>query len=273
MLGGAAAWPRAARAQQTERIRRSGVLAAYAESDPEGQARVGAFNEALKALGWANEHNVRIDYRWPDTDIDRTRIFASELVALRPDVLLATNTTSARALRSATQTIPTVFVTLSDPVGTGIISNLANPEANITGFPNYEYSLVGKWMTLLRTVNPRVSHVALLYNPMAAAFAPNYFRAAEDAGRSTGIKLISASVQSELEIEHFIAQLASDSAGGLIALPDIFMNSRRALIVSLAARYRVPAIYYSRVFAVDGGLLSYVSMTSFGAARPMSIAF
>jgi putative ABC transport system substrate-binding protein len=257
LLGGAAlARPLNVRAQQPERVRRVGVLMGIAD-DAEGQARLRAFQEGLHDLGWIAGRNVRLDYRWGAGEIDRYISFSAELVGLAPDVILATNTPTTQALKKATATIPIVFVGLSDPVGSGIISNLAVPERNITGFTNYEYSLAGKWLGLLRDVAPRVRRVAIMFNPSTAPFGPTYFRSAEDAARSIGVKIIAAAVQSTAEIERAMSTLAEGADGGLIVLPDSFMTTHREQIIALAARHRVPTIYFAGYFVTNGGLMSY----------------
>ena len=196
LLGGAAAaWPLAARAQQDGRVRRVGVLMAYAEADPEAQARFQAFRQGLADLGWVEGRNLRIDVRWAGADVARQQSHARELVALAPEVILASSTTATQALRDATRTIPIVFVTLSDPVATGVVSNLARPEANVTGFMSFEYSLAGKWLSLLKDMAPRLARVALLFNPDTAPFAPFYVRAAQDAGERLALKITAAGVR------------------------------------------------------------------------------
>jgi putative ABC transport system substrate-binding protein len=257
LLGGAAAaWPLVARAQQPERVRRVGVLMGVA-NDAEGQARIRAFQEELQHLGWVQDRNIRLDYRWGAGEIDRYRAYSAELVALAPDVILATNTPTTQALKRETTTIPIVFVSLSDAVGSGVISNLAIPEGNVTGFTNYEYSLAGKWLGLLRDVAPRVARVAIMFNPSTAPFGPIYLRSAEDAARSFGGKITAADVQSAAEIERAIIALAEGADGGLIVLPDSFMTTHREQIIALVARHRVPTMYFARYFVIDGGLMSY----------------
>jgi putative ABC transport system substrate-binding protein len=203
------------------------------------------------------ERNIRFDFRWGAGDVERYRTYAAELVGLAPDLVLATNTPTTQALKKETSTIPIVFVSLSDPVGSGIISNLGRPEANVTGFTNYEYSLAGKWLGLLRDVAPRVTRAAIMFNPNTAPFGPIYVRSAEDAARSLGVRIIAAGVQSDPEIERAIGALAKGGDGGLIVLPDSFMTTHRELIIELASRHRVPAIYSAGFFPTAGGLMSY----------------
>jgi putative tryptophan/tyrosine transport system substrate-binding protein len=256
-LGSAAALPLTAHAQQTDRMRRVGVLAAYAEADPEGQARIRASFRGLTDLGWVEGRNVRFDVRWAGADVLQQRRYARELVALAPDVILVNGTTATQALRDATQTIPIVFVNIFDPVATGVVSNLARPEANLTGFTAFEGALGGKWLSLIKVIVPQLAHVAALFNPDTAPFAPFYLQAAQYATDRVSVKFAAAGVRSGAEIETAIAVLASGDAGGLMVLPDIFNVANSATIIELAARYRVPTIYYDRFFVADGGLISY----------------
>jgi putative ABC transport system substrate-binding protein len=256
-LGGAAAWPVVARAQQGERVRRVGVLAAYAEADPEGLTRFQASFRTLVDLGWAEGRNVRFDVRWAGADIARQRWYAHELVALGPDVILVNGTTATQALHDATQTIPIVFVNIFDPVATGIVSNLAKPEANLTGFTAFESSLSGKWLSVLKAVVPNLDQVAALFNPDTAPFAPLYLQAGQKAAESLAIKFAPAGLRSQTEIEPTFATLANGGATGLMILPDIFNVANSAIIIESAAHHKLPAIYYDRFFVKDGGLISY----------------
>jgi putative ABC transport system substrate-binding protein len=258
MLGGAAAaWPLTARAQQSERMRRVGVLISFPEMDQEAQARYQAFRGGLADLGWIEGRNLRLDVRWAGPDIERQRTHARELVALSRKVILTTSTTITQAARDATQSIPIVFVSLSDPVATGVIANQARPEANVTGFMNYEYSLAGKWLGLLKDAAPRLDRVALLFHrDVAAPYASYYLRAAQEAGEPRAIKAIAAGLRDVAEIEPAVAAIAGSDDGGLMVLPGIRDIST---IIALAAKYRVPAIYPNRLYTADGGLMSYGS--------------
>jgi putative tryptophan/tyrosine transport system substrate-binding protein len=256
-LGAAAACPVAARAQQGERVRRVGVLTANAEADPEGQARIQAFRQGLTDLGWVEGRNLRLDVHWAGADVARQQSHARDLVTLAPDVILATNTTTTQALRDATRTIPIVFVYVSDPVVTRVVTNLPRPEANITGFMTFEHSLAGKWLSLLKDMAPRLARFALLFNPDTASSAPLFVRTAHEAGERLKLKITAASVGDAAGIETAIAAMADSDDGGLLVVPDIFNTSNRATMIALAAKYRVPAIYFDRAFAVDGGLMSY----------------
>jgi putative tryptophan/tyrosine transport system substrate-binding protein len=256
-LGAAAAWPAVVRAQQGDRVRRVGVLAAYAETDPEGQARFQVSFRALADLGWVEGRSVRYDVRWAGTDLGQQRRYARELVTLAPDIILVNGTTATQALRDATQTIPIVFVNIFDPVATGIVSSLSAPEGNLTGFTAFEGSMSGKWLSLLKVVVPQLARVAALFNPDTAPFAPFYLQAGQAAAERVAVKFAAAGVRSEEEIETAIAALASGGVGGLMILPDISKVANSAFIVERAARYRAPAIYYDRFFVADGGLISY----------------
>jgi putative ABC transport system substrate-binding protein len=258
LLGGAAAaWPLAARAQQTDRMRRIGALMGWAPDDPDGQARVRAFLQGLSELGWTEGRNVLIDYRWAGLDPGHMQAFAAELVGLAPNVLLATATTSSQAFQQATRTIPIVFASLSDPIGSGLVSNLARPEGNLTGFTTFEYSLAGKWLGLLRETAPRITRAAIVFNPDSAPFAANYVKPAEEAAHTLGINLTAVAVRDAAEIERALVTIANEQAGGLIVVPDIFTVANRGLIAALAAKHRVPAIYPNSFFVTAGGLMSY----------------
>jgi putative tryptophan/tyrosine transport system substrate-binding protein len=256
ILSAAATWPVAARAQQ-ERMRRVGVLIPRPESDQRGQARLQEFRGGLADLGWIEGRNLRLDTHWAGPDAAQLQRHARELVASSPDVILTTSTTSTQAARDATRSIPIVFVTLSDPVATGVITNQARPEANVTGFMSYEYSLAGKWLSLLKDAAPRLGRVVLLFEPdIAAPYASYYLRAAQEAGEPLAVKTVAVGVRNATEIEHAIAAGAGADDGGLIVLPGI---RDMPTVIALAAKHRVPAIYSDRSYAVDGGLMSYGS--------------
>ena len=259
LLGGAAAaWPLAARAQQSERMRRIGVLMGYPESDSDAQANVAAFRESLQRLGWAEGRNVRIDTRWPiPADVESMQRLAKELVALQPDVILSQITPTTAALLQHTRTIPIVFATVSDPVGSGFVASLSRPGGHVTGFATLEGSLGGKWVELLKEIAPRVARVALLFNPATATFAEYYLVPAKAAAESLGVEAVVAPVHDRSELESIIATQARESNSGLIVMPDSFLRVHRAEVTSLAARYRLPAVYPFRQFAELGGLLSY----------------
>jgi putative ABC transport system substrate-binding protein len=257
LLGGAAAWPLTASAQQDTRMRRVGVLMGFAEADLDGQARFQAFRQGLADLGWVEGRNLRLDVRWSGLDVAHQRGDSRDLIMLVPDVILASSTPTTQALRDATRTIPIVFAALADPVSTGIVSNLARPEANITGFMSFEYSLAGKWLSLLKDMVPRLARVAVLFHPETAPYAPLFMRAAQDAGERLALKITAAGVADVPGIEAAIATMAGSDDGSLLVLPDGFNNQNRATTMALAAKYRVPAIYPDRHYAAEGGLISY----------------
>ena len=258
LVGGAAAWPLGARAQQPERVRRVGVLMPFVEADQEAQARLQAFRQGLADFGWVKGRNLRNDERWAGPDVVDQRSSARDLVATVPDVIVVNGTAATLALRDATRTIPIVFAAVSDPVVAGIVANLARPEGNVTGFMLFENSLAGKWLSLLKDVAPRLARVALLFNvDTAAAFAPFYVRAAQEAGERLGLKIVAVGVRDATAIEPAIAAMADSGDGGLLVLPDAFNVVNRSTTIALAAKHRVPAIYFTGAFAKDGGFISY----------------
>jgi putative tryptophan/tyrosine transport system substrate-binding protein len=257
-LGGAAAWPLAVRAQQDDRVRRLAVMmGGRNDTDPEGRAWFAAFRQAIQELGWVEGRNFRVDLRWVAGDVDRMRAIAKEFVDLKPDVMLAGSTPSVVALLQGTRTIPIVFVNLADPVGTGVVTSLARPGGNATGFAGYEYSLAGKWLEMLKEIAPAVTRVALPFNPETAPYAQYYVSFIEASAPAFGVTVNTASIRSISDIEAAIAAQAREPGGGLVVLPDSFTFSNRAPLMALAARHRLPAIYALRGQAVDGGLLSY----------------
>jgi putative tryptophan/tyrosine transport system substrate-binding protein len=256
LLGGAAAWPLAARAQQPAQVRRIGVLLPFAEDHPVGQARVAAFVQGLRQLGWTDGHNVRIDYRWSAGDSDNIRKFASELIALGPDVVMAFTSAAVTALRQATSTVPIVFAVVADPVGAGYVESLARPGGNVTGFAAQEYAVGGKWMELLKEIVPRLTRVAVLRDSAIAA-GPGQFGALQAVAPSFGVELRPIDLHDPSGIEHGIAAFAKGPNNGLIVTGSPSATLHRNLIITLAARHKLPAIYYERSFADAGGLISY----------------
>jgi len=259
LLGGAAAaaWPIAARAQRADRVRRIGVLMAATANDPEYQARMGAFEQGLALLGWTDGQNVRIDTRWATTNADDIRRHAAELAALAPDVILAaTGTTTVVPLLQATHIVPIVFVIVIDPVGAGFVASLARPGGNATGFLMFEYGLSGKWLELLKQIAPGVTRVAVLRDPGIAS-GIGQFGAIQSAAPSLGLEAIPVNVRDVGEIERDIAAFARSSNGGLIVTASPQASRYRDLIVTLAARHRLPAVYPWRYYVGSGGLLSY----------------
>jgi putative ABC transport system substrate-binding protein len=261
LLGGAAAWPLAARAQQGERVRRIGVLMASAADDLENQARMAAFLQGLAQLGWTEGRNVRIDTRWATTNADDLRRHAAELAALAPDVLVAaTGTATVAPLLQATRTVPIVFVQVTDPVGAGLVESLARPGGNATGFALFEYSTSGKWLELLKQIAPGVTRVAVLRD-QASQTGLGQFAAIQSAAPPLGIELRPVGVRDAGEIERRITALAQTSNGGLIATTGAYVLVHRELILALAARHRLPAVYPYRSLVTDGGLISYAPDT------------
>jgi putative ABC transport system substrate-binding protein len=257
LLGGAAAaCPLAARAQQLERMRRIGVLANLAAEDPQTQARHGAFLQALQQLGWTVGRNVQIDYRWSAGKIDDIRRYAAELAALVPDVIVAPGTSSMGSLLQATQTVPIVFVLVSDPVGAGYVASLARPGGNATGFAQYDYSLSAKWLELLRQIAPAVTRAAVLRDPAIPA-GIGQLAAIQAVAPSLGVEIIPVNVRDALEIERAVAVFARSANGGLIVTGSPLSFAHRDLIVTLAARHKLPAIYWDRAPIASGGLISY----------------
>jgi putative ABC transport system substrate-binding protein len=255
-LGGAAAWPLAAHAQQGNRVRRIGVLTSYDENDPEWKLRYSAFTQALAGLGWTDGRNVRIDLRWFGDDINRIRALAQELVGSQPDIILAQGTPATIALQRETRTIPIVFGGVGDPVASGIVARLDRPNGNVTGFASLEPTLGGKWLELLSEIAPGLKRAAIMFNPDAVA-ASAYMPSFETAARSLKVVPVMAPVHSDEEIETVITALGREPGGGLVVMPDAFTGAHRAPIISAAARNNVPAVYAVSFFVRDGGLLSY----------------
>ena len=257
LLGGAAAaWPAAARGQPAERVRRIGVLLPAAADDSQFQAWVGAFLQELALLGWSIGRNVRIDTRWATTNAVEVRRHAAELAALAPDVILAHGASSVVALQQATRTVPIVFPVAVDPVGAGIVDSLARPGGNATGFMTIEYSLGGKWLELLKQIAPGMTRVAVLRDP-ANPGGPALFGIIQAVAPSLRMEVNSLNMRDADEIERAVAAFASYSIGGLIITPNPFANVHRDLIITLAARHKLPSVYYDRSFVAAGGLISY----------------
>ena len=256
LLGGATTWPLASPAQQPERKRRVGVLNPLAADDPEGQARIGALLQGLQELGWIIGHNLRIDYRWGAGNIENIRKFAAELVALAPDVILGAGTTPVGPLHQATRTLPIVFVHVVDPVGAGFVSSLAQPGGNATGFIQFEYGISGKWLELLKQVSPSVLRAAVIRDP-AGSSGIGQFGAIQAVAPSVGVEVSPINRRDAAEIDREVTAFARSSNGGLILTASALAAIHRDLIVALAARHRLPAVYYDRNFVVAGGLISY----------------
>jgi putative ABC transport system substrate-binding protein len=255
LLGGAAAWPLAARAQQGDRVRRIGVLTVGDETDPVRKTYLSAFTQALAGLGWTDGRNVRMDLRWGGGDTNRIRALAQELVGLQPDIILANGTAATAALQRETRTIPIVFANGGDPVATRIVA-LDRPSGNITGFALFEASLGGKWLELLSDIAPGLKRAAIMFNPDLPPVSA-YMPSLETAARSLKLVPIIAPVHSDAEIEMAIIALGREPGGGLVVMPDAFTLGHRAPIILAAARNNIPAVYLLSTFARDGGLLSY----------------
>jgi len=255
-LGGAAAWPLAARAQQGNRVRSIGVLIAGDESNPQAKANISAFTQALAGLGWTDGRNVRMDLRWGGGDPNRIRALAQELVGLQPDIIVTSGAAVTAVLQRETRTIPIVFATAADPVVSGIVARLDRPSGNVTGFALFEATLAGKWLELLSEIAPGLKRIAILFNPDAgpvSAFMPSL----ETAARSLKVAPIIEPVHSDAEIETAISALGREPGGGLVVMPDAFMTVHRVPVILAAARNNIPAVYGGSIFAKDGGLLSY----------------
>jgi putative ABC transport system substrate-binding protein len=256
-LGGAAvAWPLLGRTQQINQVRRIGVLMLLAAEDAVAKARIVAFQQSLRRLGWIDGNNLQIDYRWSTGDSDQVRKDAVDLVALAPDVLLATGSSSVAALQQATRTVPIVFALVSDPVGAGFVDSLPRPGSNATGFTNFEYVISAKWLELLKQIAPGLTRVAVLRDSAIAAGA-GQLGAMQAVAPSLGVELSPIGVRDAGEIERAIAAFARSPNGGLILTASALAPVHRDLIITLAARHRLPAVYYERYFAADGGLISY----------------
>jgi putative tryptophan/tyrosine transport system substrate-binding protein len=254
--GAAAAWPLAARAQQHVRMRRVGALLGLAEGDPDLQVWLAAFRQTLERLGWLEGRNVHIDYRFAAADAGRARLLAKELVALQPDVILATNAPVTAALQQETRVIPIVFVAVSDPIGAGFIASLARPGGNLTGLLQYEASIIGKSLAMLKEIAPSVTRAALVANSKVSPY--DYFlHPAQALAPSLGIELVPAHVENAVDIERVIESFARAPNGGLVLSPNSTTILHRDLIIALAARYRLPAVYFGRFFVTHGGLMSY----------------
>jgi putative tryptophan/tyrosine transport system substrate-binding protein len=258
LLGGAAAWPLAARAQQGRRMRRVGALMPYAANDPHAQARNAAFLQGLQQLGWTVGTNVQIDYRWSAGNEDDTRKYAAELIALAPDVIFASGSAAVGPLQRATRTVPIVFAVTPDPVGAGFVDSLARPGGNITGFTPYEYGIGAKWLEVLKQIAPSVTRVAVVRDPAITA-GIGLWGAIQSVSPSFGVELRPVDVRDAGEIERAVAAFARSPNGGLIVTGSALAVVHRDLLITLAARHRLPAVYYDRYFAAAGGLISYGS--------------
>jgi putative ABC transport system substrate-binding protein len=257
LLGGAAAaWPFAASAQQIERMRRIGMLMNLAADDPESLRRITAFVQRLQQLGWTDGHNIRIDARWGAGDADRYRTLATELLALAPDVIVVATTSVTGVVRRATRTVPIVFVQVIDPVGGGFVDNLAKPGGNVTGFMQYEYAMSGKWLELLKEIVPQLTRVGVVRDPGDTSQI-GQFAAIQSIAPSLGVTVTPISLHDAFEIERDVTAFARSANGGLIVPGSALATFNRTLIVTLAARNKLPVVYSNPVFVTDGGLMAY----------------
>jgi ABC-type uncharacterized transport system substrate-binding protein len=255
LLGGAVAWPLAARAQQSEATPRIGVLMTLADTDSEGQLRVAAFRQELQKLGWIEGRNIRFEYRWAAGDAQRLRTYAQELVGMAPTVMLAGNNAALKALQEVTRTMPIVFAQVADPAGSGFVASLARPGGNITGFALYEPAIAVKWLELLKEIAPSISRVAIIYDP--TDFNAKHIQEIEAVIASFGVQLSSFIIRNVSDIERAINGFAIQPHGGLIVLPGTFTVVHRDLIISLAIRHALPNVYPYRYYPAAGGLASY----------------
>jgi putative ABC transport system substrate-binding protein len=255
LAGGAAAWPVASKAQQAERVRRVGMLNILGPDDPEAHARRVVFEQALQQLGWAVGRDLTIETREVGADLDSLRRYVAELVALAPDVIFSIGSVPTSSLQQATRTIPIVFMNVTDPVGAGVVESMAHPGGNMTGFSNFEYSMSGKWAELLKQIAPHLSR-ALVFRDPASAVGIGQFAVVRSVAQSLGVELTPVNVHDTDEIERAVAAFARSANGGVIATTG-GTAAHRKLIISLAARYKLPSVYPYRYYAVDGGLISY----------------
>src|SRR5262245_33895353 len=256
LLGGAAVWPLAARAQQPQQMRRIGVLNTFAADDQEGHARVAAFLQALQPFGWIIGRNVRVEQRWGTGDLASTRKNAAELVALAPDVILTSSAAGVAPLLEATRTVPIVFVLVADPVGAGFVDSLARPGGNATGFIALEYGFTSKWLELLKEIAPGVTRAAVIRDPTITV-GIGMFGAIQSAAPSLGMEISPINVRDPAEIERALAAFARSGNGGLIVTASPLAFTHRDLIIALAARYKLPAVYFARPHVAGGGLACY----------------
>jgi putative tryptophan/tyrosine transport system substrate-binding protein len=257
LLGGAATWPIAVRAQRSERMRRIAWLDQFSESNPNTQAIVKAFNQTIEKMGWAVGRNLTIDYRWGLFDAVRARAAAAELLPLAPDVFVCGGTPATLAMQEATRTVPIVFAVVTDPVAQGIVTNLARPAGNITGFTYLEQTMGAKWLELLKEIAPSVKRVSLMFNPESSPYSRLFFQSIERAMSKLAVEAFIAAVRSPADIEQVMVKLGGQAGSGVIVSADAFNHVNSKLIIDLAARHRVPAVYGISGTAVDGGLLYY----------------
>jgi putative tryptophan/tyrosine transport system substrate-binding protein len=257
----AVAWPIAAhvhgaQAQQPDRMRRIGVLMGIAESDPEATPRIEALRNGLQQLGWIDGRNVHLDYRWTAGDLDRTLLFAKEIIELKPDIIVVHSTPAVAALRQLTSATPMVFVLVGDPIGSGFVASLPRPGGNVTGLMNVDASMAGKWLELIKEIAPKVERVALIFNPRAAPYT-SYLRSFDASAPAFAVQAVATPVLDAADLENAIRALGREPNSAMFVVPDVFVQVHRELIIRLAGQYRLPAIYPYRFFVTSGGLMSY----------------
>lgn len=257
IAGSAAWWPSIARAQHPARIRKVGVLMTTREDDVEAQAQLALLRAGCSQLGWTENRNIHFDFRWTHGDPIRAKADAAELVSQKPDLIIANSTLSLIAVRKETSTIPILFLVVADPIGQGFVSNLAHPGGNVTGFTAFEFAISGKWLELVKDIAPDLGRVAFIFNPQAGPYAQKFVQSIAPVAPSFGVHVMASPTRDAAEVDQAMVAVSGEPKGGLIVNPDAFTLSNRSLITSLAARYRLPAVYPYRAFAVDGGLLSY----------------
>jgi putative ABC transport system substrate-binding protein len=257
LIGGtAAAWPFTVRAQQPERVRRIGVLSGLAANYPDAQAQTAAFLQGLQQLGWTDSRNVQIEYRWGAGNADNIRKYATELAALAPDVIFVVGSASMGAMLQATRTVPIVFAIVPDPVGSGFVNSLSRPGGNATGFMQFEYSLSAKWVELLKEIAPGVTRAAVFWDPAITA-GIGQFAIIQSVAPSVGMEVSPVNIRDAAETERAVAAFARQPNGGLIVTASALAQVHRDLIVTLAARHKLPAVYFQRILVTRGGLISY----------------
>jgi putative tryptophan/tyrosine transport system substrate-binding protein len=252
----ALSFPIGAQAQQSGRSARVGVLMGIGESDPEAKPRAEALQSGLKSLGWTEGQNIHLDYRWAAGDLDQTRRFAQEIVALKPDIIVVHSTPAVKALRQLTTTTPMVFVLVADPIGSGFVASLAHPGGNLTGFMNVDSPMASKWMELIKEIAPTITRVALIYNPRTAPYQ-SYLSSFDESAPRLGAKAVPTPVLDAGELETAITLLGNQRDSAMFVVPDVFVQVHRELIIRLAEQYRLPAVYPYRFFPESGGLMSY----------------
>jgi putative tryptophan/tyrosine transport system substrate-binding protein len=257
LLGGAAAWPLTARAQREQKRRIAVLMGGLLSGDANGQAEAGALEDGLHDLGWRQGGNIEVTYRWPGAELDAVQAAANEIAASRPDLVVSRTTPATSALMSAG--LPTVFVLVADPIRSGFVQNLAHPGGNVTGFTNFEASVGGKWLELLKEAAPSISHITAVFNPRTAPFAEAYLHAAQTAAPTLGVAVAPAPCISTAELEAAVAGAAAAPGGGILAIFDTFLTEHRDFLIALVTQHRLPAIYGSQFFASGGGLMAYAS--------------